>query len=148
MCVPGKAVIMHRASRLLIPLFTIGYILFCSFAAPARAQSSSPGSGQGQPQTEPAAPGPKDFDDEKLNLSQDQKNQIKQFRENGKSQIEAVRNDSSLTPEQKEKKIRQIRRATHKQVLGVLTPEQRKIVKERQRERRAARRARHQRRSP
>ena len=148
MCVPGKAVIMHRVSRLLIPLFTIGYILSYSFVAPARAQSSSPGSGQGQPQTEPAAPGPKDFDDEKLNLSQDQKNQIKQFRENAKSQIEAVRNDSSLTPEQKEEKIRQIRRETHKQVLGVLTPEQRKIVKERQRERRAARRARHLRRMP
>ncbi len=139
---------MHRVSRLLIPLFTIVYILSGSIFAPVRAQSSSAGSGQSQSQTEPAAPGPKDFDDEKLNLSQDQKNQIKQFRENEKSQIEAVRNDSSLTPEQKEKKIRQIRHATHKQVLGVLTPEQRKILKERQRERRAARRARHHRRLP
>jgi Spy/CpxP family protein refolding chaperone len=148
MSVPGKAVVMHRVSRLIIPLFAIGYILSCLHVAPTRAHSSSPVSGQGQSQTEPAAPGPKDLDDEKLNLSQDQKNQIKQFRKDEKSQIDAVRNDSSLTPEQKEKKIRQIRRDTHKQVLGVLTPEQRKIVKERQRETRAARRGRYHRRAP
>jgi hypothetical protein len=114
---------MHRVSWLLIPLFAISYMAFCSFVAPARAQSSSSGPGQGEPQSEPAVPGPKDFDDEKLNLSQDQRNQIKQIRANEKSQIDAVREDSSLTPEQKEKRIRQIRRATHKQVMGVLTPE-------------------------
>lgn len=132
---------MSRSNRILTCLFAIGCILSLATASTSKAQAPSPGSGQGQPQTEPPAPGPKDLDDEKLNLTQDQKNQIKGIRENAKSEIEAIRSDSSLSPQQKRKKIHEIRRETHKQVMGVLTPEQRKIVKERQRERRAARRA-------
>lgn len=75
-------------------------------------------------------------DDEKLNLTQDQKNQIKTIRDNEKSQIDSVRHDSSLTPEQKQNKIRGIRQGTDKQINGVLTPHQREELRERRQARR------------
>ena len=71
-----------------------------------------------------------------LNLTDDQKAQIKQIREGARSQADAVKNDSSLSAEQKEAKMRQIHRDSHEQVVKVLTPEQRKQMRENMRERR------------
>ena len=88
-----------------------------------------------QPEAQAKAPaGDRDLDDEKLNLSADQKKQIQEIRENTKSQLQAVRNDSSLTPEQRHEKMRQIHGDANKQIDSVLTPEQRKIWHERRRE--------------
>ncbi len=109
------------------------------------AQGSSSEPQQNPPEAGPQTPGSQDLDDQKLNLSADQKNQIKQIHENAKSQVESIRNDSSLTPEQKEQKIKQIRQGTRKQTMGVLTPEQQKIWKAKHREHRGEHR-RHRRR--
>ena len=78
---------------------------------------------------EQAAPAQK-VDRPNLNLSDDQKAQMKKIREDAKSQMDAVKNDTSLSADQKQAKLKQIRRDSHKQVEAMLTPEQRKTMKE------------------
>ena len=94
--------------------------------APAmtRAQEATQGAGKEQ-----AAPAQK-AERPNLNLTDDQKAQMKKIREDAKSQIDAVKNDGSLTADQKQTKIKQIRRDSHKQVEAMLTREQRKTMKE------------------
>ena len=65
-----------------------------------------------------------------LNLTDDQKAQMKKIHEDAKSQIAAVNNDSSLSADQKQAKIHAIRRDTHKQTEALLTPEQRQTMKQ------------------
>jgi Spy/CpxP family protein refolding chaperone len=89
------------------------------------AQSGVQNSGQSQ-----AAPGQNAPARPDLNLSDDQKAQMKKIHEDAKSQIAAVNSDSSLSTDQKQAKIQQIHRDAHKQVEAILTPEQRKTMKE------------------
>jgi Spy/CpxP family protein refolding chaperone len=62
----------------------------------------------------------------KLNLTDDQKSQIKGIKAKAREQAQAVKSDASLTPAQKQDKIKSIRQDTRKQVMSVLTPEQQK----------------------
>jgi protein CpxP len=62
----------------------------------------------------------------KLGLSDDQKKQIHDIRQQTQQHIESVRNDSSLSPQQKRDKIRELHRTADQSIDGVLTPEQRK----------------------
>ncbi len=64
-----------------------------------------------------------------LNLTDDQKAQMKKIHEGAKSQIEAINNDSSLSADQKQAKIQAIHRNTHKQTEAVLTPSQRQTMR-------------------
>ena len=100
-------------------------LLFAS-ASPAlvRAQDTQDA---GQQQAPPAQNAPAKPD---LNLTDDQKAQMKKVHENAKAQMDAVNNDSSLSDGQKQAKIGQIHRDTHKQVEAILTPEQRQTMKE------------------
>lgn len=111
-------------------------------AAQEAGSAPAPSQDQQQTQAPPQAEGPdaQDLDDQKLNLSLEQRKQLQQIRENGRAQVQAVRNDPSLTPAQKKHRIRQIRKTMHQQVMGVLSPEQRKIWRAKQRERREHRR--------
>jgi Spy/CpxP family protein refolding chaperone len=77
-------------------------------------------------------------DDPALNVTDDQKAQIKTIREDSKQQMAAVDKDTSLTDEQRQRKAKQIKMATRKQVWGVLTPEQQKAWAEESRERHEA----------
>ena len=61
----------------------------------------------------------------KLNLNDDQKKQIHEARQDAQQQIEAVRKDTSLTPQQRHQKIREIRSAENQKIDAALTPEQR-----------------------
>jgi Spy/CpxP family protein refolding chaperone len=92
-----------------------------------RAQEASQAPAQGQ---EHAAPAQKPMDRPNLNLTDDQKAQIKKIHEEAKSQVDAINNDSSLSADQKQAKIREVRKDSHKQVEAMLTPEQRKTMKE------------------
>ncbi len=65
-----------------------------------------------------------------LNLTDDQKAQMKKIHEDAKSQIAAVNNDTSLSADQKQAKIQAIHRDTHKQTEALLTPEQRQQMKQ------------------
>ena len=96
-----------------------------------RAQEASQAPAQGQEQ---AAPAQKPMDRPNLNLTDDQKAQMKKIHEGTKSQIEAINNDASLSADQKQAKIQAVRKDSHKRVETMLTPEQRKTMKEWRRE--------------
>ncbi len=60
-----------------------------------------------------------------LNLTDDQKAQLRTQMDNQRQQIEALRSDTSLTPEQRRAKSQEIMKSGHEQFLAILTPEQR-----------------------
>jgi hypothetical protein len=62
-------------------------------------------------------------------ISQSALQQRKQIEESTHSQVEAVCSDSSLTPQQKQQKIRQLRQEARKQVEGLITPQQEQALK-------------------
>jgi Spy/CpxP family protein refolding chaperone len=100
-------------------------LVTCAMPALTRAQDATQGSNQEQAAPAQAAPNRPN-----LNLTDDQKAQMKKIREDAKSQIDAVNNDSSLSVDQKQAKIKQIHRDSHKQVMAMLTPEQRKTMRQ------------------
>ena len=143
---------MRKQLSLLFAVLTAAF-LAAALPGPALAaqdSGSAPTSSQSRPQNQPQTQAPpqeegpgaeaEELDDQKLNLSPEQRKQLQQIRENGRAQVQAVRNDASLTPAQKRLKIRQIRRTMHRQVRSALRPEQRKIWRAKQRERREHRR--------
>jgi protein CpxP len=67
---------------------------------------------------------------QQLNLTDQQKTQIQGFKRAGRQQAQSIKQDTSLTPEQKRDKFQQLRASTHQQVLGVLTPEQQQQMKQ------------------
>ncbi len=103
-----------------------GLLLMGSSSSMARAQNSSQDTGQSQAapeqQNEPRRPD--------LNLTEDQKAEMQKIHEGAKSQIEAVNNDSSLSADQKQTKIKQIHKSTRKEVAAILTSEQKKTMRE------------------
>jgi periplasmic protein CpxP/Spy len=112
---------------------TASFLLLSVFPAMSNAQNA-PDSNQGQAMHEKR--GEQNAMMANLNLTDDQKAQIKQIHEGTRSKIEAVNSDSSLSADQKQAKIRDIRRDTHEQVKKVLTPDQRKQFEENMREHR------------
>jgi Spy/CpxP family protein refolding chaperone len=75
-------------------------------------------------------------DDAALNLTDEQKAQIKSIREDGKAQIAALGKDASLSADAKQQKLKVIRKDIRRQVWSVMTPEQQKQWASEQRERR------------
>ncbi len=63
----------------------------------------------------------------------------RQIEQNTHSQLQAVCNDSSLSPQEKREKIRQIRERAHQEVEAVISPQQQQELKACQEERAAAR---------
>jgi protein CpxP len=112
---------------------TASLLLLSVFPVLSKAQNA-PDSNQGQAMHEKR--GDHNAMLANLNLTDDQKAQIKQIHEGTRSKIEAINNDSSLSADQKQAKIRDLRRDTHEQVKKVLTPEQRKQFEENMREHR------------
>jgi len=97
-------------------------------------QSSSPNSSQtgpgaqgGSSATAPQgqAAGPRSVEDE-LQLTDAQKAKLQPIIQEEMNQIEAVRNDSTLTMDQKVEKVRQIKQTEFPKIQAVLTPEQQK----------------------
>lgn len=71
---------------------------------------------------------------EKLNLTDDQKAKLKPILQNQMQQMKAVHEDSSLSPEQKQAKLKSIHESLHDQINAVLTPEQQTKFKQMQQE--------------
>lgn len=107
-------------------LFAAG--LLAMSASPMLASAAAIPQDAGQTQAAPADQGKRAHPD--LNLTDDQKAQMKKIHEDAKSQIAAVNNDTSLSADQKQAKIRSIRMSTHKQTEALLTPEQRQTQKQ------------------
>ena len=61
---------------------------------------------------------------EKLNLTDDQKAKLRPILQDQMQQMKAVREDSSLSEEQKRAKMKPIHESLHDQINAVLTPEQ------------------------
>ena len=61
---------------------------------------------------------------EKLNLTDDQKAKLKPILQDQMQQMKAVRDDSSLSQEQRRAKMKSIHESFHDQINAVLTPEQ------------------------
>jgi len=59
-----------------------------------------------------------------LNLTEDQKAKLKPILEDEGKQMHGVREDTSLTQEQKHEKMKQLHETTDSQINGILTPEQ------------------------
>jgi Spy/CpxP family protein refolding chaperone len=74
-----------------------------------------------------------------LNLSDDQKTQIKKIHEEARAKREKVMADSSLSDAAKQEKAKEIRHAAKEQARNVLTPEQREQLKANRSARRAER---------
>jgi protein CpxP len=66
----------------------------------------------------------------KLNLSEAQKQQFQQIGKDMRKQGMAIRQDSSLTGDQKKEKMQALRKQAHQQMFGVLTPEQKEQLKQ------------------
>jgi len=59
-----------------------------------------------------------------LNLTADQKAQMKTMREDAKQQREAIQNDASLTSDQKKAKMKELHKTQSDKMKSILTPEQ------------------------
>jgi periplasmic protein CpxP/Spy len=98
-----------------------------AYGSPALALAAGAAREATQAQAAPAQQDKSDRPD--LNLTDDQKAQMKKIHQDAKAQIEAVNNDSSISAEQKHAKIQAIHRDTYKQVEAMLTPEQREKMR-------------------
>ena len=107
-------------------------LVVCATPVLTRAQDTAQTSGQEQ-----VAPAQNSPNRPNLNLTDDQKAQMKKIHEGTKSQVEAINSDTSLTADQKQAKIHSVRRDSHKQIEAMLTPDQRKTMREWRREHRA-----------
>jgi Spy/CpxP family protein refolding chaperone len=127
-----------------------GFLALSFAPGMTRAQSASQPTAQDQTtQTQPAPAAPAKEDKKHgvmagLNLTDDQKAQMKQIRESTKSQLAAVQQDQSLTADQQRTKIHELRHNERLQMVKLLTPEQRQQMKANVRAMRAARREKQQ----
>lgn len=136
----------------MIRLMQVALIFAFGFGAPARAQQSNsapppkdPGgskpasSTKDVPAAKPYGNADSPENDPTLQLTDDQKAKIKTIRDDANQQILAVQKDASLTDDQKERKIKLIRKTARAQVFSVLTPDQQKTWSWQQHEKHEAR---------
>jgi periplasmic protein CpxP/Spy len=67
---------------------------------------------------------------EGLNLTDEQKAKMKAVWESKKPQLKAIRENTSLTPEQKKEKLKTLRDSIKNEMKAILTPEQQKTLEE------------------
>ena len=67
---------------------------------------------------------------EKLSLTEAQKAQFQQISKDMRKQGMAIRQDSSLTNDQKKEKMQALRKQSHQRMFSVLTPEQKEKLKQ------------------
>lgn len=66
-----------------------------------------------------------------VQLSTTQKQQLREMRASARDQAAVIRNDQTLTPAQKQEKIKELRASTREQMKNVLTPEQQQAFAQR-----------------
>ncbi len=109
-----------------------------SAAPPAKDQTTTQGMGRHghMRQADPAKR--LEWMSKKLNLTDEQKTKLQPIFQDEFQQMKAVREDTSLSREQKRDKMKQIHETFHPQVMAVLTPDQQQKL-EQMRANRAAR---------
>jgi len=118
-------------------LLTLGTFAPHAFAQSGQEQTTPPAATQ-RTQTGPGmrGHGEKLFAD--LNLTDDQKTQIKKIHQDAKAKADAVMGNSSLSDADKKTKVREIHKSAMMESKKVLTAEQRAQLKEKMKERHAA----------
>ncbi|MEO5889537.1 MAG: hypothetical protein ABIQ31_04750 [Ferruginibacter sp.] len=71
-----------------------------------------------------------------LNLTKEQKSKLKEMRQANQSKKEEIINDGSLTEDQKQEKLKQIKRAAAMNLQGILSDEQKTKLKAMRKEKR------------
>jgi Spy/CpxP family protein refolding chaperone len=114
--------------------------LLAMMATPAALLAQDTTQSAPQDQAASTQPGHKHGDElAKLNLTDDQKAQVKKIHENMRAQMDAVKNDATLTTDQKQAKMKELHKTSREQVKQLLTPDQRKQLKADEKERKAER---------
>jgi Spy/CpxP family protein refolding chaperone len=67
---------------------------------------------------------------QKLNLTDDQKQQFHKIHQEMMKEARTIHSDSSLTADQKRDKLQQLRKQSHQQMFSILTPEQKDQLKQ------------------
>jgi Spy/CpxP family protein refolding chaperone len=116
-------------------LFALGAFAPQAFAQSAQEQQGNPPAAT-QPAPEMHKHGEGMF--ALLNLTDEQKAQIKKIHEDAKAKADAVKADTALSDADKKAKLREIRKSARMESSKVLTAEQRAQLKEKMKERRAA----------
>ena len=136
--------------RMMAPLLPVVLFFTLGVAAPASAQqngTATPAKDAGPSKTavpakeavaKPYGNADAPENDPALQLTDDQKAKIKTIRDDANQQIQAAEKDASLTADQKERKIKLIRKTARAQVFAVLTPDQQKTWSGEQHEKREA----------
>lgn len=104
--------------------------------AMAQAASSSPDNSGAQTTTTPQKSERGEKFAKELNLTPDQQSDLKQIRESSRQQFQAIKNDSSLTADQKKAKMKELRKSTREQMMSKLNPDQQAKFKEMRKEHR------------
>jgi periplasmic protein CpxP/Spy len=95
-----------------------------STAAPQQNNAPAPNAAPPQAPSSSNTQSQSSQDENPLGLTEDQKTQLRPIVTEETQQMEAVRNDNSLSQEQKIAKINQIREAASPKIKAILTPEQ------------------------
>jgi Spy/CpxP family protein refolding chaperone len=131
-----------KTKSLLGSVLGVGAFLLAGTFAPATfAQNGTQEQNAPPPASQPA-PAAREHGEGRfagLNLTEDQKQQIKKIHEGAKAKADAVMADTSLSDGDKQAKVRKIHHLAMRQTHGVLTSEQRAQLKATRRERRAER---------
>jgi hypothetical protein len=134
-----------KTNKLIFAICVMAFIFGSSISTPAQqsgaatpdsSQAAAPQGGHGAGGAGMDADTPEN--DPAMNLTDDQKTKITAIRADAKDQAKAVKKDTSLSDEQRQQKMKQIKMDTRKQVWAVMTPEQQKTWAQEQRERRQA----------
>ncbi|HZR55322.1 MAG TPA: hypothetical protein VFA74_00495 [Terriglobales bacterium] len=120
-------------NRYVVPILaslTLAWVMSLTAAAqvspatpPPQASPQSPSTSTGNQQQGQAQGQQKSIDDE-LQLTPDQKQKIAVIVDDEKKQMVALRDDNSLTMDQKQQKAAQVRQAGAPKIRAILTPEQ------------------------
>ena len=112
---------MSRFVRLLAGLLLAGCAVFAQDSAPPPPATSAP---QQHKKHGDAAEKRLKRASKRLNLTDEQKEKIRPIFQDEQKQMNEIEAESTLTPQQKHKKMRQIRLASRSQMDAILTPEQ------------------------
>ena len=121
-----------KSNRLLT--FILSGAMVLPMAALAQTANSAASGDGGSTATAPAKQDRGAKFAQELNLTPDQQEALKSIRQNERQQFQTIKNDSSLTPDQKKAKIKDLRKTSREQMMAKLTPEQQQKFKEMRKE--------------
>src|SRR5262245_5323124 len=132
---------MKRKTLVSSILGVAGLLLVGTFAPTTFAQGGTQDQSTPPAASQPSPPAHEHGKDRfaGLNLTDDQRAQIKKIHEDARMKSDAVKADSSLSDADKKARMRTIRQEAKKQAQEVLTPEQREQLKAKMKERHAQR---------